>query len=48
MLNRILETFKNKGRIKGISSKHNKEELAILINEDNYLKVKVLTMTTKF
>lgn len=50
MLNKIQETFKNKGRTKDISSKYNKAEMAILINEDNYLKikVKVLTMTTKF
>lgn len=45
-----IKTFKNKGRTKDISSKYNKAEMVILINEDNYLKikVKVLTMTTKF
>lgn len=50
MLNKIQETFKNKGRTKDISSKYNKAEMAILINEDNYLKikVKVLTMQQSF
>lgn len=49
MLNKVQETFKNKGRTKDISSKHNKAEMTILINEDNYLKIKVKVLTmTKF
>lgn len=36
-LENTVKTFKNKGRTKDISSKYNKAEMAILINEDNYL-----------